>query len=175
MRGQLFFILLTTFITVSKPVFSQGEEDNIKSIIKSFNEDINKMLSNGSAVADLLISYVNPNFNYQRKVVNIFNNVAVQNMDYKTISSALREMRSSNVTSKRSLGSLDDIVVRNKLAVAHYTTTYELYESDKLINKGRQYIELIFRKNPSGEWKIDGKFAETPIKALETSCRPASS
>ena len=58
------------------------------------------------------------------------------------------------MTLDRTLGPLDEVYVRDKTAFARYYNDYELYESDRLINKGRQYVDLIFRKYEVG-WKIE--------------------
>lgn len=134
---------------------AQNEEEKIKSIITNFNSDVAKLFDKGGAEAEKLLSYVNSNFKYQRHVINIFNNYKVEVMDYKTTVFVLNEMRSSNVANKRVVKSIDNIKVSNNLAYASYVTDYELYESDRMINKGTQYVDLIFRKTPTGEWKIE--------------------
>jgi hypothetical protein len=140
------------------PLFSayaQSEEEKIKTIIQNFNSDISKLLEKGGAQADQLLGYVNTNFRYERHVVNIFNNYTMEVLDYKTIVFALNEMRSSNVTNKRTNNKIENINIVNNLAFARYSTDYELYESDRLINKGSQYVDLILRKSPTGQWKIE--------------------
>lgn len=147
-------ILLLTFISLNLTTKSQDEEA-IRNIIRSFTNDLSKLVETGAKSADKLMEYTNQNFKYERTVINIFGVVNEMSMDHRTISYMMRQMKSSNLNNKRVLGNLDDIIVRNNLAYASYTSSYELYESDRLLNKGNQFVNLIFRKNPSGEWKIE--------------------
>jgi hypothetical protein len=135
--------------------YSQNDADDIRGIIRELNKDLAQLITEGSSRADNIISYTSPHFVYNGKTVNVMNVVNRSNGNKKTVSFALHEMRSSNVRAKRTIVNLDQVYVRGNLALARYEVEYELYESDRMINKGIQYNELIFRKNGEGKWKIE--------------------
>lgn len=155
MLKKSIIVFVIAFAALPFTTFSQNDVDKIKEIIKDLNKDLEQLKSEGSSRADKIMNYTSPQFIYQGKTINVMNVVTRNNANKKVLSFALHEMKSSNVKAKRTPGNLDQIYVRGKLALARYEVEYELFESDRMINKGIQYNEVIFRKNSDGVWKIE--------------------
>lgn len=154
MYTKISIFLSVLAVIASLNVQSQTDLEAVKTLIKNFNSDAGKLVSEGSERADKLISYTSADFHYQASTINILNQVTFKSLNKKEISFVLHEMRQSNVTSKRTLGNLDDIHIRGNLAFASFEIDYELFESERLINKGHQWLYMILRKNSESEWKI---------------------
>lgn len=152
MKTSMFLSVLTLVLSLN--VQAQSDLEAIKTLIKNFNSDAVKLVSEGSERADKIMAYASADFHYQITTINILNQVTSKSMNKKEISFVLHEMRQSNVTSKRILGNLDDIHIRGKLAFAAYEIDYELFESERLINKGHQYVYMILQKNSESTWHI---------------------
>lgn len=154
MSKEIKIILSVLAVITSLNAHSQSDLEAIKTLIKNFNSDAGKLVSEGSGRADKIIAYASADFHYQVTTINILNQVTTRSMNKKEISFILHEMRQSNVTSKRTLGSLDDIQLRGNLAFAAFEIDYELFESERLINKGHQYVYMILQKNSESKWHI---------------------
>jgi len=155
MLKKSLIVLAVSIAALPLSSYSQSDADRIRGIIKDLNKDVEKLVSEGSSRADKIIGYTSPHFIYQNRTINVMNVVNRNNANKKVLSFALHEMRSSDVKAKRTVGSLDQIFVRENLAIARFEVEYELFESERMINKGIQYTEMIFRKNSEETWKIE--------------------
>ncbi|HAW51595.1 MAG TPA: hypothetical protein DCX54_04595 [Flavobacteriales bacterium] len=155
--------LLVSFmimIMFTGSVFSQkSEEDVIRDIIVKFTRNIEALKSDGAAVAPALFSFASNNFKLEIKKINTMNVVQSESYDFKTVKAVISQMRASDLVLDRTLGPLDDVFVRDRTAYARYYNDYEIVESDRMINKGRQFVELIFRKYEN-DWKIEWMIAQ---------------
>jgi hypothetical protein len=154
--------LLVSFMTMimfAGTAFAQNsEEDKIREIIISFTKDIEALKSEGAAKAPALFAYVSNNFKLESKKINTMNVVKQETNDLKTIKAFLNQLKATDLVLDRTLGPLDEVYVRDKAAFARYYNDYELFESDRMISKGRQYVSLIFRKYENG-WLIESMSA----------------
>ena len=154
--------LLVSFMTMimfAGTAFAQNsEEDKIRSIIESFTKDIEALKSEGAVKAPALFAYVSNNFRFDSKKINTMNVVKQETIDLKVLKTFLNQLKATNLTLDRTLGPLDEVYVRDKTAFARYYNDYELFESDRMINKGRQFVSLIFRKYETG-WLIESMSA----------------
>jgi len=132
-----------------------SEEDKIREVIRAFTKDLVELKVLGAAKADKVLGYTTQNFHLEAKVINIMNVVSSESFNMKEVNLVIHQLKRSDVSFKRTLGDLDDVYVRERLAYARYKNEYELYESDRLLNKGTQYVDLIFRKNLDQKWRID--------------------
>jgi len=153
-KVKILFVSFMTMIMFIGTAFGQKtEEDKIRDIIESFTSDIEALRSEGAAKAPAIFSYVSNDFKFDSKKINTMNVVLHETFDLKKIKLILNQLKATNLTLDRTLGPLDEVYVRDKAAFARYYNDYELFESDRVISKGRQYVDLIFRKSESG-WKI---------------------
>lgn len=158
MTHKIFTAILISLFSISNLTFAQNEEAERKKImtmIKEFNEDAAQLPTKGSLQADKILSYVNANLFYQTTTINILNQVNRESANKELIAHILREMRQTDIISKRNLGAFEDFSIRGNVASFTYTVDYELYESDRLINKGHQNAYAIVRKDSDGNWKIE--------------------
>ncbi|MEQ8323614.1 MAG: hypothetical protein RIC15_11830 [Vicingaceae bacterium] len=132
----------------------KSDEDEIRDIITSFTSAVELLRTEGSAAAPKVLPFVSTSFRFDTKVINLMNVVTHETFDLKMVQAFLEQMKASDLMIDRNLGPLDDVVSRGNLAYAKYYNDYELYENDRLISKGRQFVELIFKKY-DGKWKID--------------------
>ncbi|MEQ9062710.1 MAG: hypothetical protein RIE58_00925 [Vicingaceae bacterium] len=149
---KVLFVSLLTLVIFN--IQAQTEEDKIREIIMSFTKAVQKLRSEGAAAAPEATSYISNSFRYDAKIINVMNIVKVESYDFKTIQAYLSQLKASELSIDRKLGPLDDVKVRGTLAYAKYYSDYELFENDRMISKGRRYVELIFRKYDNA-WKID--------------------
>ncbi len=152
---QKIALALTAILFISQSSFAQSDEEQIKEIIRDFNKDVAKLMEIGSSRAEKVLSYTHPHFTYESRTVNVMNIVSKDSYNKKMVTFLLNELRASGLTVKRKLGPLNEIYIRENLAVARFELDYELYESERLINKGIQYDEYILRKNSEGKWMIE--------------------
>lgn len=154
-KVKILFVSFMTMIMFSGTAFSQKtEEDKIRDIITSFTRDIEALRSEGAIKAPAIYSYASNNFRFDSKKINTMNVVKHETYDLKTVKLVLSQLKATSLTLDRTLGPLDEVYVRDNTAFARYYNDYELFESDRMINKGRQYVDLIFRKYDTS-WKID--------------------
>lgn len=174
-------LILSAALLMSFSLLAQGEEEVIRNMIREMNANISDLQKDGGDQAGKVMSHANLDFQYNRKVINILNIVNHQRFDRETTAFILKEMRASNLINKRTLGSLDQVVVRNNLAMAMYTCDYELYDDKSLLNKGKQYVQLILKKVGDGGWKVswmdvlsldDATYKSTCICELDESAGP---
>ena len=139
------------------PVFLNAQDDKeaIRKMIREFTQDVSSLTSEGGAMADKIMSYTSPKFTYENRTVNIMNLITTETMSKDKIAFLLNQMKRSQVSSKRTLGNLDAVFVRRNLALAKYEVDYELFEDDRMINRGHQWVTMLLSKNSTNEWKIE--------------------
>lgn len=146
--------LLTVLFIVASPIFGQTEEQKIEKMVRDLLKDVEQLQSKGSEMAERVASYTAPNFSYHVRTVNIMNHVIDDKINKEVLTALLQAMRSSNVMAKRKLTDIS-VNVRENMGLAVYEVDYELYESDRLINKGHQWAYMLLRKNSDGQWKVE--------------------
>ena len=134
---------------------AQDDKEAIRKIIKEFTQDVSDLTTHGGVMVDKIMSYTSPKFIYENRTVNIMNLITTENMSKEKISFLIAQMKRSNVRSKRKLGNLDQVYVRRNMALAKYEVDYELFEDDRMINRGHQWVTMVLSKNVNNEWKIE--------------------
>lgn len=139
----------------STSMFAQDEADEIRQIVKEFHKTSSKFRTEGFTAAEDLLKFVSTNFTLDGTSINIKNVVSREKWNYKETVARLNRSRGNKLTLKRTIRNLDQVYVRDNLAYARYENDYEWYEGERLISKGIQFSDVIFKKYPEKGWLIE--------------------